>query len=379
MKKMKLTAFVLLLSLCLAVLTGCNAASEQETASTRTFVDSCGRTVEIPTELNEIMPSGSLAQIVLYTICPDRLQSLSTPFTRVQKQYIPEEYTELPVTGQFYGGGSTVNYEEIIAADPDIIIDIGEAKENIATDMDELQEKTGIPVIFIEASIATMADAYDTLGELTGDTEQAAACAAYIRETLDDAAAYSAQIPENERKRVLYSQGEYGTEVLGVGSVHAEVLDYVGVENVAQLSSVAGEGGNEVSMDQILFWNPEVVILAPESNFSDIYEDSAWQPVQAVQNHQAYEVPIGPYSWLDRPPSVQRILGIRWLGNLIYPDVFDYDMIAEAREFYQLFFHYELSEAEARELMGNSTYLDADNTDAAETADEAAATEEDAS
>lgn len=346
-----LLSLTMLLSLC-----GCGGAEEKKAVETWTFTDSCGREVEIPVEIDSIAPSGSLAQIVLYTICPDKLQSFASALTKTQKKYIDEKYYDLPVTGQFYGGGSTVNYEEIIASAPDIIIDVGQEMENIADDMDEIQARTGIPTIFIRADLETMADAYETLGRITGDTEQAGACAAYIRESLGEAVELTAGIAEDKRRRVLYAQGEYGTEVMGVGSIHAQVLEYAGAVNVAELAALSSDGSNEVSMEQILMWDPEVVILAPDANYGEIFDDAAWSSVQAVRSGEAYEIPIGPYNWLDRPPSVQRVLGVKWLANILYPDIFDYDMVKEAQEFYALFFHYELTEEEAVELMAHSTY-----------------------
>jgi len=342
-----------LLILCL-LLAGCAAPTQKEKKPTVPFTDSCGRTVEVPEEIETVVPSGSYAQIVLYTLCPDKVVSLSSALSRTQKQYLDESWQSLPVTGQFYGGGSVVNYEEILKIDPDIIIDIGEAKDSIAEDMDELQRKTGIPVIFVEAGIDSIADAYDTLGELLGAQEQGSACADYIRQTLTDATEKTAAL--TEKTRTLYAQGEYGTEVLGVGSLHSEVLEYAGAENVAVLDAVASKGGNEVSMEQILLWDPDVVVLSPDANYDEVFTDPVWSELPAVQNGSVYEVPQGPFNWLDRPPSVQRVLGIKWLGNLLYPELFDYDMVAEAQEFYRLFWHYSLSEEDAQTLMEHSTY-----------------------
>lgn len=352
----RLTAFLLCVVLCLSILSGCATVEQKEEVETWLFTDSCGRQVELPVEINEVVPSGSIAQIVLHTLCPDKLQSMASPLTRTQKKYMDESLWDLPVTGHLYGGSGTINYEEVAFAGPDVIIDIGEMQEGIADDLDKLQDTIGVPVIFVEASLETMADAYDTLGKIVGEEEQAAACSAYIRETMAEAAEYSAQIPESERKRVIFAQGEYGTEVLGKGSLHAEVLDYVAAENIAVVGNVASKGGNEVSMEQMCIWDPEVLILSPDANYDEVYEDETWCTVSAVKNAQAYEVPEGPYNWMDRPPSVQRVLAVKWLGNLLYPDVFVYDMIKETQEFYSLFYHYELSEDEARELLANSTF-----------------------
>lgn len=103
-----------------------------------------------------------------------------------------------------------------------------------------------------------------------------------------------------------------------------------------------------------MMWDPDLVILAPDSCYEDIFDDEAWAEITAVKTGNVYESPLGPYSWIDRPPSVQRILGIQWAGNLIYPEVFSYDIKERAKEFYELFFHYEISDAELDELMKNS-------------------------
>ena len=126
----------------------------------------------------------------------------------------------------------------------------------------------------------------------------------------------------------------------------------MGVRNAADMDSILATGGDEVSMEQILIWNPEIVILAPDSCYDDIYGDKLWARVDAVKNRRVYEVPIGPYNWLDRPPSVQRVLGILWLGNIVYPEQYDFDIAEKAQEFYRLFFRYDLSAEEARELLG---------------------------
>ena len=347
------------LLLCLCMFFSLCACGERETKPqkpTREFTDSCGRTVQIPEEIDTVVPSGSLAQIVLYSLCPDKLQSLSQAFTRVQKQYIDEAYHDLPVSGQFYGGASSVSYEAIILSSPDIIIDVGESKKDIADDMDEIQAKSGIPTIFIHADMEHLAEAYETLGEILNVPEQAQACADYIRETLNDTKKAAEKIPESERKTVLYAQGEYGTEVAGPGTIHSEVLDYACAINAAPVDDLSSNGTEAVSMEEILKWDPDVVILAPDANYDEVWTDPLWAGLYSVKTKQVYEIPIGPYNWLDRPPSVQRVLGIKWLGNLLYPDVFDYDMVTEAQTFYKLFWHYDLSKEEAQSLMANSTY-----------------------
>ena len=136
---------------------------------TRIVTDSAGREVEIPSEITKIAPSGPLAQIVLYTVSPDKLAGLAADFSDEAKQYIDEKYWGLPKFGQFYGKNASLNMEALIAEAPDVIIDIGEAKKTVKEDMDALQEQLNIPVIFVEATLPTMADAYEMLGDITGE------------------------------------------------------------------------------------------------------------------------------------------------------------------------------------------------------------------
>jgi iron complex transport system substrate-binding protein len=69
---------------------------------------------------------------------------------------------------------------------------------------------------------------------------------------------------------------------------------------------------------------------------------------------RVYQIPRGPFDWFDRPPSISRILGVRWLGNLLYPDLYQYDIKAEVKRFYKLFYQIDLSDAQLQELMGRA-------------------------
>ena len=65
-------------------------------------------------------------------------------------------------------------------------------------------------------------------------------------------------------------------------------------------------------------------------------------------------MPFGPYNWMGFPPSVQRYLGMLWLGALLYPENIKYDLYEEVRTYYDLFYHCELTEDQFSALMENS-------------------------
>lgn len=318
------------------------------------FTDSAGREVPLPRNIETVSPSGAYAKIYLSSLGADKLISLPSNYSDKQQKYIGERISTLPTTGSFYGKNTDMNYEEIIKMSPDVIIDVGEKKDDIAADLDKLQEQTGLPVIFVEATLENAATAVRTLGDVLGSQEKAEPLAAYIDETFEFAAAHRDEIAAMEYPKVLYTAGPYGYEVKGSDKIHGAVLKMVGANNVADLS---GMNSNNVSPEQVMVWAPDVVLLSASSAFYDgIMKDPTWASIPAIVNGRVYEVPDDPYEWMDKPPSVQTVLGVKWLGNLLYPEIYDFDMVAETQEFYKLLWDYDMPDEEARELLSHSTF-----------------------
>lgn len=180
----RIRLFALLLCLCL--LAGCAAQTlpAQEPAATVSFVDSCGRTVEVPEKIDRVAVSGLTAQMILVTLAPEKLVGVASRPDEAQPAYLPAELAQLPELGQLYGGKGNLNPESLIACAPQIILDLGDRKANHAADMQSLQEQTGIPTVFIEASGDTLPQAYRTLGALLGVADAAETLARYIEDTL---------------------------------------------------------------------------------------------------------------------------------------------------------------------------------------------------
>lgn len=324
---------------------------------TMTVTDSCGRQVVLPEHLTQIAPSGTAAQMILYTVAPDSMVGWSKNPSEAQKKYIDEKYYDLPEFGQFYGKNVSLNLEALIAAKPQVIIDMGDMKKGHAEDMDRIQQQTEIPIIFIEANLDNLAVAYRMLGELLDEMEQAEKLAAYIDETVQTALDNAQKIPADERVSVMFGTGQTGLDVNAKGSLHSAVLELVGAENAIEVSEISNQsGGNTINMEAVLLAQPDVILFNAGGPYDTVATDESWSGVTAIQKGRYYEIPAEPYHWLTEPPSVNRILGIRWLGNLLYPKFYEYDMIQETKDFYELFWHYELQDTEAQELLARSTY-----------------------
>lgn len=353
----KILAAVLCLVLLVSALSGCKTHrfDPLDGVETTLFRDDAGRSVTVPAEITRIAASGGTSQMILMTLVPELLIGLASSPSTAQMPYFPEEMRTLPTFGQFYGNKANLNMESLIAAEPQIIIDLGDAKENIIDDMDGIQEQTGIPTVFIDATLENLPQAYRTLGKLLNCAQRAEELAVYLEETLAMAAENTAKLPQSARKRVMFGTGSTGLACNAEGSLQADVLPFVGAVNAIRTDEISNRnGGTTVNLEEVYVCDPDVILLSAGGPY-DTLTQSEWSELRAVKSGSYYEIPNLPYDWMSAPPSINRVIGIYWLGNLLYPDLYDYDMVAEAQRFYRLFWHYELSEAEAEQLLSRST------------------------
>lgn len=326
-----------------------------QTETTRVFTDSCGREVTVPADIRRIAVSGPLAQMVVFAIAPDRMVGVANAWDESAKTYFDAKYLELPLLGQLYGGKGELNLETLLAAAPDVVIDVGEPKDSMAEDLDALQEQTGIPSVHIDAYLASMDDTYAMLGDLLAMPNEAQGLADYCRYAYDKVKAIADSV---EKVNLLYVTGEEGLNVIAKGSYHAEVIDML-CNNLAVVDEPSSKGtGNEVDMEQILNWNPDAVIFAPGSIYSTVADNENWQTIPAIRDGRYYEVPMGPYNWMGFPPSVQRILGMQWMAKVLYPDAADYDMYETTQTYFQLFYHCDLTAEQYAALTAHSLAAD---------------------
>lgn len=363
----KIAAVLAAVLLCLSVafaFTGCSSsdgassasssASEAASSETREFTDDLGRTVELPAQIDRIAPSGSTANQVLLTMAPDKMVGLATDPSEAELKYYGDELADLPVFGSAFGGKGDINREALAAADPQVIIDTGEAKDGLTEDMDTLQEQLGIPVVFVECAIDDYGAAYETLGELLGMEDRGNELAEYCRNAYSEVEEVMASIPEEERANVLYILGEDGTNVLGKGTFQAQVVDMC-ADNLAVMDNPSNQGqGSETSLEQIALWNPDTIIFAYGSIYDTVADDPAWDGIAAIDNGSYYEAPGAPYNWLNYPPTVNQVMGMQWLPRLLYPDKFDDSIADVTKSYYQTFYGYELSDEECNELIANA-------------------------
>lgn len=361
----RLLAMLLVLLLTLSLFAGCaqtDVASDEppqssaQTAETREIVDMAGRTVTVPEEIESAFSASPVSAIFLYMIAPDKLLGWNYELNDIEKSIILEQYHDLPN----FGMGDAINYEAVIAANPTIAVSCGTIDDAMISDCDALSESLGIPVIAVDSDLSRSADAFRFLGDLFGVEDHAQELAAYAEKTFADIEAL-ADIPEEDRVRVYYGNGEDSLETAPNGSSHAQILDEINAINVADLE--LGDGSRvQISAEQLLAWDPDVIVVngEPKSNLSGgsaaaaILNNPDYASLKAVQTQKVYGTPNAPFSWVDRPPGPNRLIGMRWFSALIYPDYIQCDVNEEIHTFFDLFYHVDLSDEQMTNLLNGT-------------------------
>ena len=335
------------------ILTATETVTEEPT--TRTIVDDAGRTVEIPATINKVLCCGPVECILTYMLAPEKLGGWCfLPNSTEGAEYYDTQYADLPVIGGWFGKSSG-NYETFIALEPDIIF-----ASDPATVEERQQHFGSIPVICINVfdTYDKMPDSILKMGDLLGVEEQAQKLIDFYDESVDYVASVLTNVSEEDKVTVYYAEGDGGLSTDPSGSQHTELIDFCGGLNVAVVEDQTGYGMTSVSMEQILIWNPDIIIIgraADATLYDQILTDPIWANLQAVKDGRVYLRPNNPFSWFDGPPGMNEIIGIYWMIQTLYPELCgDLDLKAKVQEFYLDFYHYNLTDADYDALMANT-------------------------
>ena len=106
-----------------------------------------------------------------------------------------------------------------------------------------------------------------------------------------------------------------------------------------------------VTHDQIINWNPAIIIAQDRSFYDALLRSPNWRGLLAVASKRVYLAPADPFGWIDRPPGVNRIIGLYWLTALFYPDQYQEDLRTNVRDFYQKFYNIKLNDRQLEALV----------------------------
>jgi len=317
----------------------------------REITDMFGKKVSVPERPRKVYSTSPPITYMLYALDPSMLAGLNFPVREWEKRYLRKNMQDLPILGGWFGQAAVPNLEMILKVNPDIVV-TSKYDSAMSRKVDEIMKKMPMPAIHVTLnSLSDYPGAISYLGRVLGRKTRGEELAACTRGTLSQMSALAASIPAKQKVSVYYAEGVDGLSTECDSSPHAELIPLAGGRNVHHCRAGDLMGLEKVSFEQVMLYNPEVILVMENAFYRKIFSDPLWQRIKAVRNKRVYLIPNQPFNWFDRPPSFMRFLGARWLAGVLYPDKYRVDMIKETQDFFKLFFKVNLGPQEASALI----------------------------
>lgn len=323
-------------------------ADVNKTGETITITDCIGRTVTIPAHPQRIA-----------CLCPESGHALAlfgqgdkivAAVGGMQRDLLLVEMyphvKDVPVPKS----SGAINIEELARCNPDIVLVKGDTARNQA-ETDKMN-KSGIPFLVIEFNnMKEQQKAMAMIAEALGTTDQARKYNQYYQQCIDQVADKVALIPEKERIRVYHSLNE-ATRTDTRGTLPADWMQAAGAKNVSVDQELKlFDGKYYASLEQILLWDPQVILVNDPNVVGYIMNHEQWRSLQAVKNKRVLALPNGISRW-GHFSSLETPLAVMWTAKTLYPDKFDdIDVVAQTKYFYQEFFRMELSDQTVEKIL----------------------------
>ncbi len=350
MKKFKRSAIlVMVMALTVVVLAGCGNNNESGNVSggsdsgTRTITDSLGRQVELPATVEKIVPLGNTPRMITYLGLADKVVGIGgmnadnvTPVTAYAYAN-QDKWANVPLVGTDAAGATDYYPEQIISVQPDVIL-----CSYTAELADEIQTKTGIPVIAVPMGTLFAADyeeALRLLGDVCGVKDRAEEVISYINGSLNDLKTRTAGVPDADKPTVLGAAATF-KGAHGIEGVYTQYAVFTAIDAKDVTEGISNKsGGVLIDKEQVLGWNPQYIFF-DSGGIGLVENDYRENPdfyahLIAVQNGNLYQYPSSTsyYSNVEIP-----IVNSYYVGTLLYPEQFkDVVFKDKANEIFEFF------------------------------------------
>ena len=307
---------------------------EEEKVEETKIVDGMDREVEKPEDIEKISITCNGGAIQEISVLHQNDKVVSLPSIK-QFKMLSKMYENLN-TAADVGSFDDVNLEGLLELKPDIVF-VG----NHTPKTNDVIEQAGLKTFNLycgQAGIDSLQKEFKNVGAVLDADEEADLLLDYWKEKMTMIEDMVKDIPDDERKSVYYvskditaaNNGEWGKSC----------IDFIN----ADFAMKDIPSGSEVSVEQVLSVNPDVVVKQKNDMGLDvILDDARISKLAAVKNKEVYQFPIGGF-WWDRP-SPESPLGLMWLAKTVYPEYTEkIDLRKECDYFFKTFYNYELTD-----------------------------------
>jgi len=318
-----------------------------------------GRQIDVPVMIKKVAANGSSGGILLYTLADELMIARNGKISKGEAAYCTKHYCELSYIGSWFNTTGTRNNEEIVALQPDLIVSAGKVDSATVGIVNRDQKQMNIPMYLASTNIKKLPETYQQLGKLLDREEKAAELIAFYQKYVPNVMMQTAAMVESQKKRVYVAMDNDGLTTPSAGSLHSQVVELAGAVNVADLNMLNADikAQSKVSIEQVITWNPEIILVAAYKNQSVndfcnmLRTNPKWAGIRAVKEGNVIVVPTEPFMWIDRPPSVNQVIGLLWLAKTLYPERYDYQIDEVVQEFFKKFYHCQLTSGQVNHLL----------------------------
>lgn len=301
-------------------------------------------------QITRVVSAGAPADLLLLAVAPEKLVGFSSFDFALQAAIpLPQSIRRLPKHGRLAGRASTLSLEGLLALKPDLVVDCGNADESWLSQARQVSRQTQIPWLLINGELKQTPAQLQVAGQALGTEARTAKQATLAKRFIDDALAFSGTPAAG--LRFYAARGARGLETGLQGSLHTEAAELLGLQNVAH---IAGRHGlAQVSMENLLDWQPDVILVQDAVTAQYLRQDPLWQGVKAVADKKILFLSGLPFGWLDAPPGINRLLGVRRLHAWLDPAI-NQSFKEDMQRYAQLFWHADLSDRDYQNLVANA-------------------------
>ena len=287
-----------------------------------------------PDRIRKVFVAGRPASVLVHALVPHKQMGWPGPMPDDALALLAPQYRALPALGQLTGRGSTVPMERLLALAPDVIVDAGMVNEHILSLAERVHRQTGIPYLLVDGRLRDSARQLRHAGRLLDAGERAETLARHAEAVLTACLPAGTQ----DRPKVYMARGSDGLETPLPGSVNGEIIEAACAVNAASSNDTRSGNLARVSLEQLLAWKPDFIVTQFTEFAALARRDPTWNSLPAVREGRLFLAPSQPFGWLDVPPSVNRLIGVRWLREVLRNGGPTTDWIDEAEEFHRLFY-----------------------------------------
>lgn len=324
---------ILLVIAILSIPCTCAASTDNSGHSgTQIVTDLAGRDVTVPNPITRITCLHPIPTYMAWRLAPDKLVSIDM-VSKTRTYLLPKSdrdtFSNLPMTGVYFKG---LNNEQVILLKPDVVVSMTKDPN-----IEKEQNTFNIPVVTVKKdTIEDYEQSFRFMGKLLGNEKEGNELGDYWHDVITRVKDASSKVPDEKKLKVYYTGTDNAHTTVGSATIMSSIVRDSGGIPYADAINLSGDPTDEhktVPVEDVLKWNPDVIVAQNTNISTEVMTDPVWKETSAIKNNRVYCVPKYEF-----PDGVTSIIGLIWMAETLYPDQIQFDLPAEARDYFQKFY-----------------------------------------